>query len=74
MSHLPTFPTSATAVPFIPRTAVSVSLLADSLALILSVAGSVMVIPRENGLVRLYIQLGDLPPGQRIVGFCSVVA
>ena len=23
-------------------------------------------IPRENGLVRLYISLGDLPPGQRL--------
>ena len=25
-----------------------------------------MIIPRENGLVRLYISLGDLPPGQRL--------
>lgn len=30
-------------------------------------AGSVMVIPREKGLVRLYIQLNEVQKGRRLV-------
>lgn len=35
-------------------------------------SGSVMIIPRENGLVRLYVQLQErAQPGQRVCVHCS---